>query len=923
MAAPHHPLIAAVVGTMLLLGGCSEPTAQEQLSIARTSLEKKNLQAAIIELKLALQKQPDLAEARFLLGKALLDTGDANSASFELRKALDQGYPKETVIPALAKAMLLSQQAPKLLADFAIERLDDAKALAELKTTIASAHALLGETEKAQAATEAALLATPDFPPALILQAGLASSKGAHDQALALIELAIATDPKNVQAWMQKGDILRSRGDFAGAAQAMTQALSLDPASLPARAGLFSIAMQQRDVKTATQHATELRAKHPGHPQTLMAEAQLALTQKQLESARDKIAQVLKVMPDNPQALQLAGIIQFNSGALLESERSLSKALSLQPDLRIARKQLAQTQIRMGQPDKALSTLQPLIVRGDAGADIYALAGEAYVLSGTPEQASKSFAEAVKLDPENPNNKTMLALARQGSVGINATITELRRIATADKGTYADLTLITLLLREGQFDTALKAIDRLQAKQEPGSAVADNLRGRVNLARNDVAAARSSFEKALSLDPVYLPAVTSLATLDLQANKPADAKKRFDAMLAADPQNLAALLGQTKIRILEKAPASEITSMLGAAIKLNPQAAEPRLLLVELQLQNKEHKGALETAQSAITALPGNADLLDALGRAQQAAGEKLQALASFKKLAGLEPRSTRALVRTAGVHLAAKDSAAAEQSLRQALEMYPNYLPVQRMLITVALTDKRPQDALRVAKTVQQQRPKEVVGYEMEATIEASRNNTEAMIASYRRALQQIPRTDIATRLHAAQMTAGQTKDADETAARWLANSPQDIAFMAYLGDLAMTRGEYEKAEKQFRQVLSRQANNTAALNNVAWTMAQQKKPGAAEFAERALKLAPDTPGLMDTLATALAAEGRVERALELQRKALSLAPEQQVLRLNLAKLLLQAGNKPAAMAELKTLEKLGDKFPAHTEVDRLLKTI
>ena len=46
----------------------------------------------------------------------------------------------------------------------------------------------------------------------------------------------------------------------------------------------------------------------------------------------------------------------------------------------------------------------------------------------------------------------------------------------------------------------------------------------------------------------------------------------------------------------------------------------------------------------------------------------------------------------------------------------------------------------------------------------------------------------------------------------------------------------------------------NALALNNVAWLMAQQKKPGALPLAEKANKLMPDQPALMDTLAYVLA---------------------------------------------------------------------
>jgi FimV-like protein len=76
-----------------------------------------------------------------------------------------------------------------------------------------------------------------------------------------------------------------------------------------------------------------------------------------------------------------------------------------------------------------------------------------------------------------------------------------------------------------------------------------------------------------------------------------------------------------------------------------------------------------------------------------------------------------------------------------------------------------------------------------------------------------------------------------------------------------------------------------------------------------------------MDTLAMALAQDKQLPRALEVQRKAVQAQPDNGALRLNLAKIYLESGDKVAARGELDTLAKLGDNFPAQSEVTQLLK--
>ncbi len=84
--------ILAIALATSLLAGCGEKP-EAMVASAKEYLAKNDRSAAVIQLKNALQENPNLAEARLLLGKTQLQGGDLASAEKELRKALELKVP--------------------------------------------------------------------------------------------------------------------------------------------------------------------------------------------------------------------------------------------------------------------------------------------------------------------------------------------------------------------------------------------------------------------------------------------------------------------------------------------------------------------------------------------------------------------------------------------------------------------------------------------------------------------------------------------------------------------------------------------------------------------------------------------------------------------------------------------------------------
>ena len=914
--------LLCVAASAAMLAACSK--SADPLDIAKERLAKKDPKAAMIELKTVLQSNPKSGEARFLLGKLLLAGGDVESALTELRRARELKFAEVQVIPTLARALLVSGDFKRVVDDFGKVELKDPEAMADLKTTLAISYAFLGKKAEAESALAASFAAVPKYPGALLTQARIKAGTNETPAALELVDAVIASGKLAADAYVLKGDILiRTTGDVAGALQAYQKAIDIEPAALIAYTSIININLIQRNIEGAAKEFAALKKALPKHPMTVFTESQLAYVREDYKRAKEIVQQLLKVAPNNPKLLQFAGAIEIQLGGLLQAEAHLNKALQLQPDLAVARRLLATTYVRMGQVEKALVAIGPALEQPNPEPETLAGAAEAYLLNGDAKRAEALYSMAAKANPSNPTVRTALALSRLARGNAGVAFEELESIAAKDPGDVADLALISARLRRGELDNALKAIDALERKQ-PKMPLAPNLRGRILVAKRDLAGARTSFERAHAADKKYFPAIASLAAIDVDEGHPERAMQRFEAVAQDDPRHLQARLGIIELRIKAGAELSEVERLLADTIKSAPLEIPPRIMLVDQYLGQKEFKKALTLAQESAAVLPNKVEILDALGRAQAASGDTQQAISSFNKINSMQPKAIVPLLRLADVYIDRGDIPAATLSLKRALEIDPTSGDIQRRLVDMAVRAKKPDQAIMMARDIQKQQPLSAQGLILEAEVEVSRKNWPAAISLLRAALAKPQNAvKVPVRLHYVLLLAGKKDEADQFTATWSREHPKDMFFMVHLGDVELGKKDFATAERRYLDVLKVDPANPNALNNVAWLMVQRGAKGATEFAERAVAQYPGQIAFLDTLSLSLAADGQFDKALTTSRRVVDSAPDVYAYRLNLAKIYIQAGRKDAAKVELERLSKAGAKFSQQSEVERLLKSL
>ncbi|MFL6698561.1 MAG: XrtA/PEP-CTERM system TPR-repeat protein PrsT [Vitreoscilla sp.] len=902
------------------LVGCGNDSPQALIAAAKSSMAKNDDKTALVQVKNALQADPNSGEARFLLGSVLLDQGDFVAADLELQKAKALHYSPDLLTPKLAAVLLAQSQYKKLTDEYSKTRLGTNAANADLETSLAYAYAMQGQIESSDATLKSALAAAPDFEPALVAQARFVARAGDPDGALALAGKVLQHNPRSVEALRLQGDIhmyLKSQPDLALADY--RKALAVDPKSTPAHLAILSILMSQHKADEAEKQLAEMRKVTGNTAQAIYIEALIAYARKNTEKAHQLTAQLLKLAPDSPSILLLAGGVELQSGSLLQAETYLEHAAKLAPDALTARRMLITAYLRSNQPERALAALLPGQTKGPVPPELYSTAAEVYLQNGDVRTAEEYFEKAAKQDPTDAGARTSLALAHMVGGQAPLAFEELQGIAASDKGTSADLALISAYMKRGDHDSALRAVDALEHKQ-PGRPLATDLRGRIQLSMKDTAGARRSFEKALIIAPTYYPAVASLAALDAKEDKLVDARKRLEAFSASNPKSSAPLIA---LALVPGTSSEASAEYLKKAIAASPTLADPRLLLIRLYLTDKNLRLAGTAAQDAAAVLPSQPEILDALGQVQLQSGGLNQAVTTFAKVVELTPGQPQPLVRLAEAQLQAGNKDSASETLRKVLVIKPDLVEAQRRLAVIDASIGNFPDAFDIAHTMQRQRPSEAVGYTLEGDLDASRRDWDKAASAYRTGIRQQPSAELAVKLHSVLLASGADAQAQAFETGWRKDHPDDSIFVFHVGDAALARKDYASAESAYAAVLKVQPANAAAYNNLAWVASLQNKPSALAYAEKANELAPNQPAFMDTLASILGATGQVDKALVLQKKVVAMVPANNGFKLDLARLYVKAGNKTDARAELDELAALGKKFPGQAEVVSLRKSL
>ena len=914
--------VFAIIFISGALAACGEgASSTEYLDNAKRYLDDGEPTAATIELKNALKTDRDNAEARWLLGKVYFDLDDMPSADKELRHARQLGVAEDLVFPLLAQAFLRQAKFEELLA-LSADNLSG-EPLATLLAAQGLGKLVQEKVTAAGVLIERAVDVAPQSAYAQMAKAHLLQPGGDEALLRPQLDIIFAIDPDYSQALSLLGDLELQQNKLVAAEKAYTRAIDTAMSTTTEFAdrlkrALVLIALQQYDA--AELDTAYLLARVPKHPSVNYVQGLIYFQQKKLAEARVAFDLALPAKERYPQILYYLAALHLMEGNREQATAYASEFYTVAPGNIAGRKVLAT--IRLDEQDyvQVEELLRPVLAMGQNDSGAMNLLANALLRQGKTDEAIDLLSEVAELEPNSSAAQMRLGagmLAGGEQAGVEYIESALRLNPDAQQG---EILLVLNYLRENELDKALQAAEAYRDRQ-PDIATPYNLLGRVHMTAERGQKAREVFQKARAVAPGDPFACQSLALFAMQDKQYSVAEGYYQEILNHHKGHLPALLKLAALKQLE-GDEEAVISYLERAMEANPDAYQPRLALARLYLS----KGRSEKVAILLSGVEGgaeNPEVLHAIGLAQLAEQDYHSAQESFIKLLELEPEAAVGHYLLARAYEGTGRHDLVEGSLLKAIELAPNYIEPRMALARLSLKEKNHQVFEEQLSKLEALAPQNPVVWQLQIARAKLKGDEQGVLAIYEKAFRQQPSTTTMLGLTGQKLARGNTSGALDLYKAWVDENPQDVSARLALANVYIKEGDTELAIVQYRSVLSYEAENLIALNNLAWFLRDSNSKQAVEYAQRAVAIDGQTAAVQDTFAMVLLADGQFNEAKNAIAKALGKTPDNASMRYHRVLINLASGQKSSAISELKRLLKADEVFPEKREAEALMEKL
>jgi cellulose synthase operon protein C len=901
-------IVALLVGCLLVACG-EELTSEDHLNSAKKFMKQGVYQAAVVELKSALQKDVKNTRARAMLGQSYFESGNYEDADKELSRALSMGVDPGLVVPVLAQ-VLLGLGDYERLDELTLESLDP-----QHRSTVQAAKGLSmmyrDNLVVAEEIIETALENESPSAYALVASARISMQKGDFDDARDQLSAVLGKYPKYAPAWNLLGDIESAERRPEKAERAYTKVLELSGnASFDALLNRAMMRIYRRNYQGATQDLNQLRAAFGGqaqfHPGANFAWGLVMLQTKRLDDAERLFHLASEFSEAYPQTFYYQATISLEKGLVEQALSNAYRFLGLVPGSVVGSKLAAKIELGQKAYAKAEALLLPVVAVRPYDIEALNLLASAMLAQGKSGEGVELLAKVAEFQPKSTEARARLGAGFLAAGLDDLGVETLRKILEEDPSyEQADVLIVLNYLRQKEVDKAISAAKEYHDRN-PDSATSYDLLGRAYLAGGKRDKAKEAFLKAFEIRPGDPGAGTSLAEFALQEQNFAQAREYYEKVLAHNPTHMQSRMKLASSYALEGRE-QDMLNALQATLIANPRAMEPRLMKARFFIAKGQLEMALPIFDELTEEQRAHPDALITQAGFELAAGRYNQALATLGKLIEIYPDVSQHHYMLSKAYAGLGDMEQFSAELERTVELDPEHFYAKIALARLALLSNRMDRFEKQLIELRQIAPENVDVLKLEVALAQRKGNNEIAVPLLEAILEREPTASNVIALAAHRHAVGNINGAIEQLQRWVVVHPNDIAVRQKLAEIYGSNNQLGGVIYQYRKILEADPENLIALNNLAWHLRNEDPKESLDYALKAIELSPDSSTILDTLAMVQLKNNNLEEARRSINHAVRLAPNNPELRFHEAQIL------------TKVLQEQ-DKFPVRAQVEQEL---
>ncbi len=904
--------------TVVLCGCDFFVSADGRVERARAEIAKGDYQAAVIDLKNALESEPNHLQARLLLARASLQLGDVRDAEKEIRRARDAGASPQDVADLTAETRLALGQGRELLAAIDSNQIVVGEPMRSIYR--GDAYLAMGKPFEAGKAYVAARRGGATQPRALIGLARARAGQRQADEALKLLDGVPENSPDHAAALLCRGEILAAQGRFVDARQVLKAAFAAGrQLTIYQKASLLAILTEADlaagDIPAARASLASLAKLAPTAPVTLILGARIAMAAQDYATATAGLQRVVAGMPDFVPARFLLGAALIAQGNVNQAESHLSRVVQMAPDNLEARKLLARVRLRMGQADAALELLSPL--QADADSDVNSLIGLAHLQLGEADKAVSVLERAANAAGSSRAQQIELATTYLRVQAYRKAVLLLRQIPHVDGDAQRDMLLIGAVAAADGIDKSDAEMKSL-VDQHPKDLALLNGAGLILAQRGEFERSRALLGRALAVQPGDVTTLLNSARIEAAAGDASTAAARLQGILTDHPEHVAARMGLAQLALQANDPRRAATVL--EPLRTDPKAVVPRLALARVYMLDNRVADAAGVIAELEKLTSENAAVTNAIGLLYLDSARYDEAAARFKRAIDIDGKNPQYWMNHARALLALDRRALARESLEKARAVSPDSIMAVAALAMLDVRDGKPAAGAQRIAEMRKAHPHDPALLALEGDFYSANHDYEAASRAFDAALAMRPSAAISVRAYNARRS-GNLRDAAAPLESWVAKKPDDFPVQAVLAEAYMQGGQVGRAQAKYEFLVDNATPNAVILNNLAWLYYESNDARAEATAAKAYRMNPTNPSIMDTYGWILTERGKVSDGLKILKDAqVNGDPD---VKYHYAAALARSGNKDEARRLLKTLVEGTEASTTQADARRLLQEL